>query len=77
VVGFAWLKPGFELGSSHVGFVLDKATLRQVSSEYFGFLCHLFIPLIAPQSSPSVTQSWYNKLVNGLNKSGFGSTPDH
>jgi hypothetical protein len=30
--------PGSRPGS-HVGFVVDKAALEQVFSEYFGFLC--------------------------------------
>jgi hypothetical protein len=28
-----------ELGSGHVGFVVDKTALGQVFSEYFGFPC--------------------------------------
>jgi hypothetical protein len=32
-------RPGFEPGSGHVGFVVDKVALRQVFSEYFGFPC--------------------------------------
>jgi hypothetical protein len=35
-------RPRFESVSGHVGFVVDKAALRQVLSEYFGFLCHAF-----------------------------------
>jgi hypothetical protein len=31
--------PGFEPGSGHVGFVVDKVALEQVFSEYFGFPC--------------------------------------
>jgi hypothetical protein len=30
-----------QVRSGHVGFVKDKVALRQVFSEYFGFLCHL------------------------------------
>jgi hypothetical protein len=30
-------RPGFEPGSCHVGFVVDKVALGQVFSEYFGF----------------------------------------
>jgi hypothetical protein len=30
---------GFEPGSGHVGFVVDKVALGQVFSEYFGFPC--------------------------------------
>jgi hypothetical protein len=36
-----WLgprRPGFDPGSVHVGFVVDKVTLGQVFPEYFGFL---------------------------------------
>jgi hypothetical protein len=29
-----------------VGFVVDKAALRQVFSEYFGFPCHSFHQLL-------------------------------
>jgi hypothetical protein len=37
-----WLppwRPGFDLRSSHVGFVVDRVALGQVSSEYFRFPC--------------------------------------
>jgi hypothetical protein len=37
VVGFPPRRPGFEPGSGHVGFVVDKVALEQVSSEYFRF----------------------------------------
>jgi hypothetical protein len=40
--------------------VVDRASLGQVFFEYFGFPCHAFIPLIAPKSSPSIIQDWYN-----------------
>jgi hypothetical protein len=36
VAGFPPLRPGFASGQ-HVGLVVDKAALRQVFSEYFGF----------------------------------------
>jgi hypothetical protein len=39
VVGFPPLRPGFEHGSGHVGFVVDRVALRQVFSDYFGFPC--------------------------------------
>jgi hypothetical protein len=39
---------GFEPVSSHVGSVIDRKSLGLVFVEYFGFPCHLFIPLIAP-----------------------------
>jgi hypothetical protein len=34
------LVAGFESGSGHVGFVVDKVALGQVSSEYFGSLAN-------------------------------------
>jgi hypothetical protein len=34
--------PGFEPGSGHVGFVVDKAALGQIFSEYFGWSCQAF-----------------------------------
>jgi hypothetical protein len=33
--------PGFEPGSGHLGFVVDKVALGQVFSEYFGFPANL------------------------------------
>jgi hypothetical protein len=30
-------RPGFQPGSGHIGFVVDKVALGQVFSEYFGF----------------------------------------
>jgi hypothetical protein len=46
VAGFPLRRPGFASGQ-HVWFVVDKAALGQVFSEYFGFSCqspfHQFI----------------------------------
>jgi hypothetical protein len=39
VAGFPRRQPGFQPTSVHVGLVVDKVVLRQVSSQYFGFLC--------------------------------------
>jgi hypothetical protein len=39
VAGFPLRRPGFEPRLGHVGFVVDKVALRQVSSKYFGFPC--------------------------------------
>jgi hypothetical protein len=36
VAGFPPRRPGFDPGSGHVGFVVDKVALGQVFSEYFG-----------------------------------------
>jgi hypothetical protein len=35
--GFPPRRPGFENGSGHAGFVVDKVALGQVFSEYFSF----------------------------------------
>jgi hypothetical protein len=49
---------------------------NQVFSQYFGgFACHSFIPLNAPQSSPSIIQGWYNKPIDGSSNSEPSSTP--
>jgi hypothetical protein len=37
VADFPLRRPKIEPGSGHVGFVVDKAALGQVFSEYFGF----------------------------------------
>jgi hypothetical protein len=34
--------------AEHVGFVVDKAALEQVFSEYFGFPLLIIIPQISP-----------------------------
>jgi hypothetical protein len=42
VAGFSLRRPGFELGTAHVGYVVHKVALVQVFSEYFCFPCHSF-----------------------------------
>jgi hypothetical protein len=39
LAGFPLRRPGFEPGSGHVGFVVDKVSLGQVFYKYFGFPC--------------------------------------
>jgi hypothetical protein len=39
VAGFPPQRPEFTSGQSMWGFVMDKAALGQVFSEYFGFSC--------------------------------------
>jgi hypothetical protein len=56
-----------------MGFVVDRATLRQVFSEYFRLPCHSSSPLIAPHSSPSIIQGWYKRPISGRSNSGLGS----
>jgi hypothetical protein len=46
VAGLSPLRPRFAAGSLHVGFVVDKVSLGQVFSEFFGFLCQHIIPLL-------------------------------
>jgi hypothetical protein len=57
VVGFPSRWPGFEPGSGHVGCVVDKAALEQVSSEYFGFPCHSFHRLL------NIIRGWYSRPI--------------
>jgi hypothetical protein len=45
---------GSKPGSGHVGFVVDKAALMQVFSEYFGFLCQAFHRLL-------IIRGWCNR----------------
>jgi hypothetical protein len=53
---------------------MDRAELGQVSSQYFSFPCHSFIPLTAPLSSPSIIQGWYNRSINVRSNSALGYT---
>jgi hypothetical protein len=57
------------------GICGGQAALGQVFSEYLGFPCHSFIPLIAPQSPPSIIQSWYSRPINDRSNRGLVSTP--
>jgi hypothetical protein len=50
---------------------MERAALGQVLCEYFGYSCHWFTPLTFPQSSPSITQGWYNRTTNGHSNSGL------
>jgi hypothetical protein len=58
--GFPPRRPGFAYGQ-HVGFVVDKAALGQVFSEYFGFPCQSFprFPIII------ITRGWHNRPLSG------------
>jgi hypothetical protein len=47
VAGFPSRLPGFDPESGQVGFVVDKAALGRVFSEYFG------LPIFIPPNSPS------------------------
>jgi hypothetical protein len=55
-----WLPARFASGQ-YVGFVVDKAALGQVLSEYFGFPCqpfHQFLLII-------LTRGWRNRPIGG------------
>jgi hypothetical protein len=47
--------PGFASGQ-HVGFVMDKAALGQVFSEYFGFPCQTFHQFLHHHNHPGLAQ---------------------
>jgi hypothetical protein len=66
--------PQWRYGSGHVEFVVDKAALGQVFSEYFGFPLPL-IPPTAPHSSSPTIRGWCSGLVVAEAPSGLCSTP--
>jgi hypothetical protein len=43
--------------------MVNNGTLAHAFSQYFGFPCHSFIPLIAPQSSTSNIRGWYSRPI--------------
>jgi hypothetical protein len=53
--GFPPPRPGFAYGQQ-VGFVVDKAALGQVFSEYFGFPCQSFHRFFHYHNHPGLTQ---------------------
>jgi hypothetical protein len=53
--GFPPRRPGFAYGQ-RVGFVVDKAALGQVFSEYFGFPCQSFHRFLHYHNLPGLTQ---------------------
>jgi hypothetical protein len=44
-----------------VGFVVDKAALGQVFSEYFGFLCQSFHQFLHHH----IIRGWHNRTIDG------------
>jgi hypothetical protein len=56
VAGFPPRRPGFELTSGHVGFVVNIAALGQAFSKYFGFPCETFHCLIHTHHHPGLVQ---------------------
>jgi hypothetical protein len=53
--GFPPRRPGFAYGH-HVGFVVDKAALGQVFSEYFDFPCQAFHRFLHYHNHQRLTQ---------------------
>jgi hypothetical protein len=53
VVGFPPWRTGFEAGSGHAGFVVDKAAMGQVFSKSFGLPCQAFHRLLHIHQHPS------------------------
>jgi hypothetical protein len=53
--GFPPRRPGFAYGQ-HLGFVVDKAALMQVFSEYFGYPCQSFHRFLHYHNHPGLTQ---------------------
>jgi hypothetical protein len=51
-----------------------QSAMRHGFAKLFESPCNTFIPLIAPKSSPSVIQGWYNRPINGRSNSPLGST---
>jgi hypothetical protein len=57
VTGFPQRRPRFAPGSGQMGFVVDKVTLWQVFSEYYGFPCQsLFHQILDPHDHPEQVQ---------------------
>jgi hypothetical protein len=54
-----------------------SAALEQVFSEYIGFPCHSFVPLVFPQSLLSIVQGWYTGTIKVHSNSGLGSTSQY
>jgi hypothetical protein len=67
-------RPGFEARSSHVGFVMDKVALGQVSSEYFGFPCQFSLHRMLHTHHLSSGVDTIGQLVAGV-PSGLSLTP--
>jgi hypothetical protein len=53
VPGFSQQRSNFDPSTIHVGFVVDKVAMGQVSSNYFGFLCHFTFHRLLQTHLPS------------------------
>jgi hypothetical protein len=76
VSGFPPRRPEFDTRSSHVGFVVEKTVLRQVSFEYFGFPCQfLFHQMLHTHHLPSEAGTVGQLMI--VVTSGLSLTPPH
>jgi hypothetical protein len=74
VTGFPSLQPESEPRSGHVGFVMDKAKLRQVFFQYLGFPCQSFHQLLHTHHHPSSRAGTIGQIVDEV-LSGLSLTP--
>jgi hypothetical protein len=63
VAGYPPRMTGLESKSDHVGFVVDKAELGMVFSEYFDFPCQSFHQLLHIHHGPSSGASTISQIV--------------
>jgi hypothetical protein len=59
-------RPGFELGSGHLGFVVNKVALRRVFSDYFGFPLQSFYWLLNTHHYLSSGVSTTGQIVDSV-----------
>jgi hypothetical protein len=74
VAGLPTRRPGFEPSSGHVGIVVNKVTLGQVFSEYFGFRCQFSFHRLLCIHHLSSTAGTIGQLVADV-PSGLSLTP--
>jgi hypothetical protein len=74
VAGFLPRRPGFDPGSGHMTFVVDRVALRQVFFEYFSFLCQWFHRLLHTHRHPSSGAGRMGQMVTDV-RSGLSLTP--
>jgi hypothetical protein len=70
VAGFPLTQPR----SSHVGFMVDKAALGQVISEYISFPCQSFIHLLHTHHHPLSGDGTIGQKVANVMQSGLSLT---
>jgi hypothetical protein len=58
-------RPGFQVRSGHMGFVVDKVALGAGFLQVLRFPLPILIPPTAPHSSSSIIRDWYNRPISG------------